>query len=55
MAAECGFETFQPDECARAFSPPGGTPRLYGRQDARRYGKAYPSDRTRLVYAPDES
>ena len=20
-----------------AFSPPGGTPRLYGRQDARRY------------------
>jgi hypothetical protein len=21
----------------RAFSPPGGTPRLYGRQDARRY------------------
>jgi hypothetical protein len=23
-----------------AFYPPGGTPRLYGRQDARRYGKA---------------
>ena len=37
MADLCGFEIYQYRWCVRAFSPPGGTRRLHGRQDARRY------------------
>jgi hypothetical protein len=40
MEDECGSEMFQRGSCVQAFYPPGGTPRLYGRQDARRYRKA---------------
>jgi hypothetical protein len=40
MEGLCGSEIFQRGLCVQAFYPPGGTPRLYGRQDARRYRKA---------------
>ena len=40
MEDMCGSEFFQAGWCGRGFSPPGGTPGLYGRQDARRHGKA---------------
>ena len=37
MESLCGLEISQCGSLVRAFCPPGGTPRLYGRQDARRY------------------
>jgi hypothetical protein len=40
MADECDSEMFQRSRWVQVFYPPGGTPRLYGRQDAHRYGKA---------------
>ena len=40
MAEACDCEMFQRSLWVPAFYPPGGTPRLYGRQDAHRYGKA---------------
>jgi hypothetical protein len=40
MEDKCGYEMFQRGSCVQAFYPPGGTPRLYGRQDARCYRKA---------------
>jgi arabinan endo-1,5-alpha-L-arabinosidase len=39
MEDKCGSEMFQRGSCVQAFYPPGGTPRLYGRQDARCYRK----------------
>ena len=40
MAEACDSEMFQCGSQVQAFYPPGGTPRLHGGQDARRYGKA---------------
>jgi len=37
MADVCDSEMFQLGRWVQAFYPPGGTPRLYGRQDACRY------------------
>ena len=38
--------------CVRTLSPPGGTPRLHGRQDARRYGER---KKPRIAPGLDES
>ncbi|MGD0744921.1 MAG: hypothetical protein ABSA45_07185 [Verrucomicrobiota bacterium] len=40
MADACDSGRFQRGSWIQAFYSPGGTSRLYGRQDARRYGKA---------------
>ncbi|MGD0743897.1 MAG: hypothetical protein ABSA45_01970 [Verrucomicrobiota bacterium] len=40
MADACGSEMFQRGWWVQVLYPPGTTPRLHGRQDARRYGKA---------------
>ena len=40
MADACDSEMFRRGSWVQASYPPGGTPRLYGRQDARRYSKA---------------
>ena len=40
MKSLCGSNILQRGSRVRAFYPPGGTPRLSGRQDARRYAKA---------------
>ncbi|MGD0744074.1 MAG: hypothetical protein ABSA45_02870 [Verrucomicrobiota bacterium] len=40
MAEARDSEMFQRGWWVQVFYPPGGTPRLYGRQDARRHGKA---------------
>ncbi|MGD0744100.1 MAG: hypothetical protein ABSA45_03000 [Verrucomicrobiota bacterium] len=40
MPDVCGCEMFQRGSWVQAFYPPGGTPRLYGRQAARRHGNA---------------
>jgi hypothetical protein len=40
MKEACDLEMFQRISWVQVFYPPGGTPRLHGRQDARRYGKA---------------
>jgi hypothetical protein len=42
MEGLCGSEIFQRGLWVQTFYPPGGTPRLYGRQDACRYGHAVP-------------
>jgi hypothetical protein len=40
MAEACESEMFQRGWWIQTSYPPGGTPRLYGKQDARRYGNA---------------